>query len=64
MLNIGDGVVGLATPKRHTFLWRFGPAGSWRATEAFAERPTPTRLPAAAAVGLGLGLALRQFGEE
>jgi hypothetical protein len=64
MLIIEDGVVGLAAPKRHTFLWRFGPEGSRRAMEAFAERPTLTSLPAAAEVAFGLWLALRQYAEE
>jgi hypothetical protein len=64
MLVIGDGVIALSAPRRHSLLWRFGPEGYRRATEAFAERPTLTRLLAAAEVGLGLWLALRQYSKE
>ncbi len=62
MLAVGDGVIALAAPRRHSLLWKFGPEGYRRAMEAFAQRPTFTRLLAAAEVGLGL--ALKQYGEE
>ncbi len=63
MLAIGDGVIALAAPRRHSLLWRFGPEGYKRAMEAFAERPALTRLLAAVEVGLGLWLALSQYEE-
>ena len=63
MLAVGDGVIALAAPRRHSLLWRFGPEGYKRAMEAFAERPALTRLLAAVEVGLGLWLALSQYEE-
>ncbi|MDP8926742.1 MAG: hypothetical protein M3M97_07505 [Actinomycetota bacterium] len=63
MLAVGDGVIALAAPRRHSLLWRFGPEGYKRAMEAFAERPALTRLMAAVEVSLGLWLALSQYEE-
>ncbi len=63
MLAIGDGVIALVAPRRHSLLWRFGPESYRRAMEAFAERPALTRSLALAEVGLGLWLALRQYGD-
>lgn len=64
MLVVGDGVVGLVAPRRHSLLWRFGPQGYKVAMEAFAERPTLVRALAAVEVGAGLWLALRQYRQE
>ncbi|MEW6638616.1 MAG: hypothetical protein AB1425_17580 [Actinomycetota bacterium] len=61
MLAIGDGVIALVAPRRHSLLWRFGPEGYRRAMEAFAERPALTRVLAAVEVAGGLWLALRQY---
>jgi hypothetical protein len=61
MLAIGDGVVALVAPRRHSLLWRFGPESYQRAMKEFAERPALVRLLAATEVGLGLWLALRQY---
>lgn len=58
---IGDGVVGLVAPQRHSLLWRFGPEGYKRTMEGFAERPVLVRLLSAASVGAGLWLALSQY---
>ena len=63
MVLVGDGVIALAAPRRHSRLWKLGPEGYRRAMEAFAERPYLTRLLAAAEIGLGLWLALRQYEE-
>lgn len=60
---IGDGVVGLVAPRRHSLLWRVGPEGYQEAIGWFAGRPGVVRLLAAAEVGAGLWLALRQYGE-
>jgi hypothetical protein len=64
MLVIGDGVITLPAPSRHSLLWRFGPEGNRRAMEAFAERPALTRSLAVAEIVGGLWLVLRQYGEE
>jgi hypothetical protein len=61
---VGDGVVGLVAPRRHSLLWKFGPDGYQEAIRWFAERPSLVRLLAAAELGLGLMLALRQYPEE
>ncbi len=63
MLVIGDGVIALVAPRRHSLLWRFGPEGYRRAMEAFAERPALVRALAAAEICAGLWLALRQYEE-
>ncbi len=62
-LAIGDGVVALIAPRRHSLLWRFGPEGYKRAVEVFAERPALIRILAAAEIAGGLWLALRQYPE-
>ena len=64
MLMIGEGVLTLVAPRRHSLLWEFGPEGYRRAIEAFAEHPTLSRLVAAAEAGLGLWLALRVYSQE
>ena len=63
MLMIGEGVLTLVAPRRHSLLWEFGPEGYKRAIEAFAEHPILTRLVAAAEGGLGLWLALRVYSQ-
>jgi hypothetical protein len=44
MLMIGEGVLAIIAPRRHSLLWEYGPEGYKRAIEAFAEHPTLTRL--------------------
>lgn len=61
---IGDGVVGLVAPRRHSLLWKVGPEGYQEAIRWFAERPSLVRLLAAGELGLGLTLALRQYPEN
>ena len=61
---IGDGVVGLVAPRRHSLLWKVGPGGYQEVVRWFAERPVLVRLLAGAELGLGLMLALRQYPEE
>ena len=61
ILMIGDGVIGLAAPRRHSLLWRFGPEGYKRIMADFAERPVLVRVLSAASVAAGLWLALSQY---
>lgn len=61
---IGDGVVGLVAPRRHSLLWKVGPEGYQEVLRWFAERPVLVRVLAVAELGLGLMLALRQYPEE
>lgn len=60
---IGDGVVGLVAPRRHSLLWELGPEWYRRAMETLAGRPGLVRALAAAEVVGGLWLALRQYPE-
>ena len=61
---IGDGVVALAAPRRHSLLWDFGPGWYRRALEALADRPYLVRTLAVAEALCGLWLALGQYPEE
>jgi hypothetical protein len=61
MVVIGDGVIALVAPRRHSLLWRFGPEGYRRLMETFAGRPALVRVLAAVEVAGGLWLALRQY---
>jgi hypothetical protein len=64
IMMIGEGVLTLIAPRRHSLLWEFGPEGYRRAIEAFADHPTLTRLVAAAVAGLSIWLALRVYSQE
>jgi hypothetical protein len=61
ILVIGDGVVALIAPVRHSRLWQFGPARYQRFMRAFIDHPTMTRLSAVSQIALGLWLAFRQW---
>lgn len=61
ILMVGDGVIGLAAPRRHSLLWEFGPEGYKRIMADFAERPILVRLLSMASVAAGLWLSLRQY---
>ena len=63
ILIIGDSVVGLAAPRRHSLLWRFGPEGYKRAMTGFAKHPILVRILSAVSVGAGLWLVLRRYEE-
>lgn len=60
---IGDSVIGLFAPRRHSLLWSFGSGGYRRLMEGFAGRPALVRALAAAEIGAGLWLASRQYRE-
>lgn len=56
---IGDGVVGLALPRRHVNRWRAGPGG-WRSVmRPFVEHPRLTQVAGAVEVAVGLVVAAR-----
>lgn len=60
LLLVGDGVVGMLQPERHTRLWQSGPR-PYRATmELFVRHPGLTRAIAVAETAAGLWLASRQ----
>jgi hypothetical protein len=64
MLMIGEGMLTIKAPRRHSLLWEFGPEGFSRAIEAYAQHPALARLVAAAEAGLGLWLGLRVYSQE
>ena len=64
MVLVGDGVLALVAPRRHSLLWAGGPEWARRLMRASAQRPAVVRALAAAEVGVGLWLALRQYREH
>jgi len=64
ILMIGEGVLTLIAPRRHSLIWDFGPEDFRRAIEGYAEHPPLARAAAAAEAGLGLWLALRVYSQE
>lgn len=59
MTLIGDGVVGLVTPRTHCKRWEVGPRKLRRFVHGWAKRPTLTRVFSAAGIGMGVWLMLR-----
>lgn len=57
---IGDGRVGLLQPRRHSRLWRSGPAPYRAAIDAFLRKPGITRLLSVGQAAVGVWLASRQ----
>ena len=60
---IGDGVMGLLKPRRHSLLWHFGPELARAVTEELADDPKVARSVYLAEVVLGIALAARQTPE-
>lgn len=60
LLMVGDGIVGLMQPERHTRLWWSGPRRYREAMEPFVRSPALTRVAGAAEAAVGLWLASRQ----
>jgi len=63
ILAIGDAVVEVVYPRRHSLLWEAGPEGTRRVARFFAENPNLMRLLGLAQLGFGLWLAGRQYRE-
>lgn len=60
MAMIGDGVLAMIEPTRHTRLWESGPRW-WRAlVDPFLDRPALMRAIGAGETALGIWLATRQ----
>lgn len=64
ILMVGDGVIGLAAPRRHSLLWKFGPESYKQLMADFAKRPVLVRIVSVLSVGAGLWLALSQYEER
>jgi len=61
MVLVGDGVLALLAPSRHSVLWRGGSPRWNRVMYGFAEHPWLTRALAAAELASGIALASRQW---
>lgn len=57
---VGDGLIGLAQPRRHVDLWKKDALGTEMMVAPFVDRPGRRRLYAAAQIAAGLWLASRQ----
>lgn len=61
IITLGDGIIELLAPRRHSELWETGPGFARRAARFFADHPGYMRALGAAQVGFGLWLAFRQY---
>ncbi|GAA0673944.1 hypothetical protein FHT00_001461 [Sphingomonas insulae] len=57
---VGDGLIGLAQPRRHVDLWKRDALGTEAVVAPFVDRPGRRRLYAVAQIAAGLWLASRQ----
>lgn len=61
MMMIGDGMLALVGPRRHSALWLRGSPRRERALTFFVERPQLTRVVAGVEIAAGVLLAARQW---
>jgi hypothetical protein len=61
LILIGDGLMGLLHPRRHSLLWHFGPEIAKAVTEELAEHPRTSRVIYATELALGVALASSQL---
>ncbi len=64
LVLIGDGLMGLLRPRRHSLLWHVGPQLAKAVTEELAEHPQTARAIYAAELALGVAIASIQLGED
>ena len=57
---VGDGLIGLAQPRRHVDLWKRDALGAEKTVRPFVDRPGRRRLYAVAQIAAGLWLAGKQ----
>ena len=57
---IGDGLMGMVRPRRHSWLWHFGPQLSRAITEELAANPKVARYVYAAELVVGIALSSSQ----
>jgi len=60
LVLIGDGLMGLLRPRRHSLLWHVGPQLAKAVTEELADHPQTARAIYAAELALGVALAVCQ----
>ena len=61
---IGDGIMGLLRPRRHSLLWYCGPELVRAMSEELAEHPKTARAIYMAEIVVGVALASRQTDED
>jgi hypothetical protein len=61
LILIGDGLMGLLRPRRHSLLWHLGPELAKAVTEELADHPKTSRAIYAAEVALGVALVSSQI---
>ncbi len=61
LILIGDGLMGLLHPRRHSLLWHFGPELAKAVTEELADHPKTSRAVYAAELAVGVALASLQL---
>jgi hypothetical protein len=61
LILIGDGLMSLLRPRRHSLLWHLGPELAKAATEELADHPKTARAVYAAEVALGVALISSQL---
>ena len=64
LILIGDGLMGLLHPRRHSLLWHFGPQLAKAVTEELAEHPKTSRAIYAAELALGITVATTQLSDS
>jgi len=64
LILIGDGLMGLLRPRRHSLLWHFGPELAKAVTEELADHPKTSRAVYAAELALGVALASSQLSDS
>lgn len=60
LLLIGDGIISILEPRRHTKLWARGPVPYRRAMKPLVKDPVVAQLVGVGLIGLGVWLASRQ----
>jgi hypothetical protein len=63
LILIGDGLMGLLRPRRHSLLWHVGPQLAKAVTEELADHPQTARAVYAAELAVGVALASFQLSD-
>jgi hypothetical protein len=64
LILIGDGLMGLLRPRRHSLLWHCGPELAKAVTEELADHPKTSRAIYAAELAAGIALASIQLSDD
>ncbi|HEV2803686.1 MAG TPA: hypothetical protein VGW57_02030 [Chthoniobacterales bacterium] len=64
LILIGDGLMGLLRPHRHSLLWHLGPQLAKAVTEELADHPNTARAIYAAELAAGVVLASVQLSDS